>query len=189
MLGSVLISGQEEKVVYEHYYRCAACQKHVKFRTEDSVPVQPGRTHGEALNNGAIKYAPNDPPGTGCIGALSFCSGVIIPSMKPCGTGHQGGTVQIADPPPPPANPDWSDLVNRIQAAWQLYVNSGYAMVNRGPNHDRSYRPGNGVRMVLQGSGGVVTINGALYTVSNSLTSDASLKRNVPGQATFIFHL
>ena len=88
-----------------------------------------------------------------------------------------------------PPIPDWSDLVNRIQAAWQLYVNSGYAMVNRGPNHDRSYRPGNGARMVLQGSGGVVTINGAVYTVSNSLTSDASLKRNVPGQATFIFHL
>jgi len=178
----------ERSVVFQHYFRCAACGYHVTYCTQDNTPVQPGRTHGDALSNGAVKLGSADPSGAGCLGVLSYCSGMDIKTMKPCVPTH-AGTKQVSDPPPPPANPDWSDLVGRVQTAWQVYVNSGYAMAQRGPNHDRSYRPGNGVRLVLQGAGGVVNISGATYTVSNSLTSDASLKRNVPGQATFIFHL
>jgi len=175
-------------VVFKHYFRCAGCGYHVIYCTEGAVPVQPGRTHGDALKNGAVSSTEHDASPPGCIGVLSYCSGMDPKTLKPCPTAHPG-TKQVSDPPPPTPNPDWNDFADRVQAAWVVYVNSGYDVASRGPNHDRAFHPGQGVQRVLQGSAGVLTIHGGLYTVSNSLTSDASLKRNVPGQATFIYHL
>lgn len=175
-------------MAFKHYFRCGTCGYHVTFATTDAPPVQPGRTHDEAIKNGALKMGANDPSPMGCIGVISYCSGMDPKTLIPCPS-HHPGTEKLYDPPAPVANPEWTTFAGIVQAAWQLYVNSNYAMTLRGPNHDHSYHPGPGVRTVLQGSGGVVKIHGGLYTVSNSLTSGASLKRDAVGHATFIYHL
>jgi hypothetical protein len=122
------------------------------------------------------------------MGVMTYCAGFDKNGVR-CGGNHTRGTEIFQDPPPPPPNPAWDEFANRVHAAWQAYVNSGYSMALRGPNHDRAHKTVPGVSQVLQRSGGMVNIRGGLYTTSISLTTDASLKRNAGGHATFIYHL
>lgn len=176
-------------MVYEHYFICVGCNSHVKYRTVNSTAVQPGRTHSEALKNGGVPGVAHPPAGgPGCMGTLTFCSGMHPRSLAPCAPAHSG-TAVINDPPAPPTNPVWDNFANHVTATWNLYVANAYALAFRGPNHDRAFPTAPAVFQVLQNSGGVVTIGGALYTVSISLTTDASLHRYPAGHATFVYHL
>jgi hypothetical protein len=173
---------------YKHYFICGKCKTHLTYKTDVELPISPGRTHWEALENGADLMTKGSVAGPTCLGVMSYCAG-FDKMGHPCGGNHKKGTDIFQDPPAPPSNPDWDDFVNRVNAAWQVYVNSGYAPAHRGPNHDRSYKVPNRVSAVLQASGGMVQIGGGYYSSSTSLTSEASLKRNAGNHHTFIFHL
>jgi len=123
-----------------------------------------------------------------CLGVITYCAG-FTKLGQPCGGNHHKGTEIFSDPPAPTPNPDWTEFADRVHAAWQTYVDSGYSILHRGPNHDRAHRTAPGVSRVLQGSGGMVSIHGGLYRTAISLTTDASLKRNAGSHAVFIYHL
>lgn len=177
-----------------HYFRCAGCGKHLTYVTEHEMAVQPGRTHEEALDNGAQPAAARDPGPPGCMGLITYCSGFDIQSNRACVPAHRG-TESIAVAQPPAADPNWNDFAGRVTAAWTAFVNSGYSPARRGANNFGEYHPPPSVLGVLQRSGGAVLINGATYIVSNSLTAGVSLHRTIPAahQAgtirSFIFHL
>lgn len=179
---------------YEHYFRCAACQKHVIYVTLEAVPVQPGATHGAALKGGAFPAVKKDAGvGDSCIGRLAYCSG-FDKMGKPTCPPHPG-TRELAPPPEPPANPDWTDFAGRVSAAWLAFVDSGYAPAKRGANNNREYKATPAVLGVLQSANGVVRIGGAVYVVSNSFTAGVSLHRPIPAahqsghMLSFIYHL
>lgn len=178
-----------------HYFLCGACKKHVTYVTEFDAVDQPGRTHSEALTNGGVPAARRDVGGEHCLGVLTYCSGVdVTNNMRPCGT-HARGTEILHVRPVPTGNKDWVDFERRVSTAWNAFVASGYSLALRGVNNHREYRPTPAVHRVLQGGGGVVQIDGAVYVVSNSLTAGVSLHRSIPaahrhGNAqSFIFHL
>jgi len=172
---------------YKHYFQCGKCKGHVVELTDSEMAIPPGRTHSEALENGGEPMIKNTVVPL-CLGVLTYCAGFDKFGQK-CGGNHPKGTDIFNDPPSPPPNPDWTEFANRVHAAWQLYVNSGYNIANRGPNHDRAHRTAAGVSLVLQRSGGMVSIQGGLYKSSISRTTDASLQRNAGGHAVFIYHL
>jgi hypothetical protein len=164
----------------------------VVFITENQQPVQPGRTHGEALDNGALAM-PKGSGGDGCLGALTYCSGFNMATNSKC-TLHTNGTDSFMVTPPATIDPAWADFAQRVSAAWGAFASSGYNLALRGANNFREYKAPPAVLQVLQGSGGVVSINGAVYTISNSLTAGVSLHRPIPdggsGYArSFIYHL
>ncbi len=171
---------------YKHFFQCLKCKGHVVEISDSDVAVAPGRTHWEALENGGQPMTRQ--VGPTCLGSIIYCAG-FDKFGHPCGGNHPRGTETYNDPPSPPPNPDWNEFANRVHAAWQLYVNSGYNIALRGPNHDRAHRTAPAVAQVLQRCGGIVNINGGLYKTSISLTTDSSLKRNAGGHAVFIYHL
>ena len=173
---------------YKHYFQCGACKGHVVECTDSSVAVAPGHTHWQALENGAEPMIAHGGPVPTCMGVITYCAG-FDKFGKPCGGHHAKGTDTFADPPSPPPNPDWQEFATRVHTAWQAYVNSGYNIAQRGPNHDRAHKTRPGVAQILQRSGGMINISGGLYKTSISLTSDASLKRNAGGHPVFIYHL
>jgi hypothetical protein len=180
--------------MYKHYFRCAACRKHAVTFTEEATPWVPARTHGAALEAGASPAVKNDDSGEDCLGVLSYCSGVDPRTFARCGMQH-GGSERFEPPEEPKDNPEWTDFVGRVAAAWAAFVESGYDPARRGANNNREYRAPGGVRQGLQRSGGVVSIGGAAYVVSNSRHADVSLHRPIPAAyqvgniRSFIFHL
>jgi hypothetical protein len=180
---------------FRHWFICSApsCRKHVVIVTENELPVQPGRTHGEALENGALPMPKGSTGGEGCLGVLSYCSGYQMKENRAC-TLHSHGTDNFMVPPPATVDPAWTDFAQRVNNAWQAFAASGYNVALRGANNYREYKAPPPVLGILQTSGGVVSINGAYYTISNSLTAGVSLHRPIPGGGTgnirsFIFHL
>jgi hypothetical protein len=189
------IHGQEFTIMaFRHWFMCLAptCGKHIVFMTEESMPVQPGRTHGEALENGG-QPMPANSGGTGCLGALIYCAGYQPKTKKDC-TIHKRGTEEFAPQPVVAVDPAWTDFATKVTNAWQAFQNSGWNLALRGANNYGEYRAPPGVKNILQRSGGVVVINGGTYTVSNSLTAGVSLHRQIPGGGfgavqSFIYHL
>lgn len=192
---------------YKHYFRCAACGKHIFITSESDIPGSPGRTHADALENGTKLFRddPDDPddPSCGGLGVMRYCSGTNLSSggdwKKPgdyvnC-TAHTRGTeeIRVHTPSAPPV--EWTDFGTRVDNAWQAFVNSGYSPALRGVNNHREYRTDAKVSNILRASGGVVSINGGVYSVSTSLSAGVSLKRGIPpahqqgNMVSFIWHL
>jgi hypothetical protein len=175
---------------FKHYFQCQTCKQHLITYSDAEMPISPGHNHYTALANGALPRATSNRAmtTTSCLGRIMYCAGFDKFGV-PCGGNHARGTEAYNPDPPPRPNAEWKELAERVDAAWHAYVTSGYSPALRGPNHDRSYRIRPGALDVLRSSGGLVVIHGGVYTVSNSLTSDVSLKRNAGGHMTFIFHL
>ena len=179
---------------YRHWFMCGApnCGKHVVFMTENQLPVQPGRTHGEALDNGA-QPMPANSGGAGCLGLLRFCAGFDMRTNRNC-TIHTRGTENFQPQPVQVVDPAWTDFTQRVHAAWTAFQNSNWNLALRGANNFGEYRATPSVRNILQASGGLVVIQGGTYTISNSLSAGVSLHRPIPGGGfgnvqSFIFHL
>jgi len=179
--------------MHKHYFRCSACGKHVVSYTEESLPLQPGSTHGKALENGGSPAMSNDTGSAGCLGALTYCSGVAAtPPFAPCVPPHPG-SVLLQPQPEPIADPNWTEFAQKVSNAWSAFVNSGYSPTLRGANNHREYTVKPSVRNRLQA--GVVMIGKGVYTVSSSLHADVSLHRPIPAAhqvgniRSFIFHL
>ena len=179
---------------YRHWFMCVApnCRKHVVFMTESELVAQPGRTHGEALENGA-QPMPANSGGTGCLGLLQPCAGFDMKTNKSC-TIHTRGTDTINPQPVQSTDPAWTDFTTRVHNAWSAFQNSNWNLQLRGANNFGEYRAPPAVRNVHQASGGLVVINGGTYTISNSLTAGVSLHRQIPGGGfgnvqSFIYHL
>lgn len=189
---------------YKHYFRCAACGKHLFTTSESDIPGSPGRTHGEALEN-ATKLFRDDPddPSCGGLGVIRYCSGSnpipgqdwTNPSSYAKCTSHTHGTEEIAVHTPSAPPVAWTDFATRVHAAWTAFVNSGYSPALRGANNHREYPTDAKVSSILRASGGVVSIHGGVYASSNSLHAGASLKRSIPPAyqvgniLSFIWHL
>jgi hypothetical protein len=183
-------------MAWKHSFRCLKCGKHLTFLTEYEMPVQPGRTHGEALDNGAVHTVGNNTIPDNCsgFGLIVYCSGYDIQNNRDCVPGHKG-SYEVVVSAPSAAPPEWGDFCTRVQNGWQNFVNSNYSPALRGVNNFREYHVPPSVSNILRSSGGMVRIGEAVYTVSDSRIAGVSLHRTIPAvhqvgnMKSYIFHL
>ena len=180
-------------MTWKHYFQCGSCGKHLNTITDYDAPWIPGRTHKEALEEGAFPAVTKDAGGESCLGVMTYCSGYDVKNEKRCPSHSKGSEkAQVRNPP---KNPEWNAFCDRVTAGWTAFVRSGYSASKRGVNNFREYKPSAKVMGVLQNAQGAVKIDGAVYTISNSKTSGASLHRTIPAayqagnMKSFIYHL
>lgn len=183
-------------MAWRHYFICLKCFKHLTYITENEMPVSPGRTHQQAIENGAVQFGKDNSIPESCsgFGEIIYCSGYNVKHNINCAPSHKG-TEELVPYAPASAPPEWGDFCTRVENGWQTFVNGNYAPALRGVNNNREYRTPPAVKNILQSSGGTVKIGNATYSISNSLTAGVSLHRTIPqnhqvgNMKSFIFHL
>jgi hypothetical protein len=180
---------------HEFTYYCAICSGLnntmgatpvtgiVRIKAESGVPVSPGFTHGEAVDNGTAINSDVDSFACKGLGKMLYSSSVVI--MPP------------PQPPAPPAG--WDVFCQRVDQGWQAFRNSGWDTTLRGinnrgtPQYVATAQP---IRTYIRNNNGIIVISGGTYFSAESSTAGVSLKRTIPSSANvpptiraYIYHL